>query len=69
MKRWQACSSPTRSRSTCCGDWGREVGTRVGPEPGLGELAAGLVDGRQLDELTVFVLGEARVALAALSAP
>lgn len=38
-------------------------------EPGLGELAAGLVDGRQLDELTVFVLGEARVALAALSAP
>ncbi|HVK88100.1 MAG TPA: hypothetical protein VM513_28465 [Kofleriaceae bacterium] len=35
--------------------------------PGLGELAAGLVDGRQLDELTVFVLGDARIARAALS--
>ncbi|HEU0034510.1 MAG TPA: hypothetical protein VFQ53_27995 [Kofleriaceae bacterium] len=36
-------------------------------EPGLGELAAGLVDGRQLDEITVFVAGTAELALAAVS--
>ncbi|HEY4182251.1 MAG TPA: hypothetical protein VGM90_35650 [Kofleriaceae bacterium] len=35
--------------------------------PGLGELAAGFVDGRQLDEITIFVLGDAAIALAALS--
>lgn len=35
-------------------------------EPGLGALCAGLVDGRQLDEITVFVIGSAAVALAAL---
>jgi hypothetical protein len=35
-------------------------------EPGLGALAAGLVDGRQLDELTVFVIGSAQIALAAV---
>ena len=34
--------------------------------PGLGEVAAGLVDGRQLDELTVFVIGDAATAVAAL---
>ncbi len=34
--------------------------------PGLGALAAGLVDGRQLDELTVFVIGDGRIALSAL---
>ncbi len=34
--------------------------------PGLGALAAGLVDGRQLDELTVFVIGDAAIALAAV---
>lgn len=34
--------------------------------PGLGELAAGLVDGRQLDELTVFVIGDAMIAARAL---
>lgn len=34
--------------------------------PGLGALAAGLVDGRQLDELTVFVIGDGAIALAAL---
>jgi len=34
--------------------------------PGLGELAAGLVDGRQLDELTVFVIGDAAIAARAL---
>ncbi|MBL0212464.1 MAG: hypothetical protein IPQ07_01020 [Myxococcales bacterium] len=36
--------------------------------PGLGELAAGLVDGRQLDELTVFVIGDGSIALRALHA-
>ncbi|HEY4059192.1 MAG TPA: hypothetical protein VGM39_21395 [Kofleriaceae bacterium] len=35
--------------------------------PGLGELAAGFVDGRQLDEITIFVVGDAAIALAALS--
>jgi len=35
-------------------------------EPGLGVLAAGLVDGRQLDEITVFVVGSAAIALGAL---
>jgi len=34
--------------------------------PGLGELAAGLVDGRQLDELTVFVIRDAAIAARAL---
>ncbi len=34
--------------------------------PGLGALAAGLVDGRQLDELTVFVIGDGSIALSAL---
>jgi len=36
--------------------------------PDLGRLAAGLVDGRQLDEITVLVAGDAMVALHALSA-
>jgi hypothetical protein len=35
-------------------------------EPGLGALAAGLVDGRQLDEITVFVAGSCAIALGAL---
>ena len=35
--------------------------------PDLGALAAGLVDGRQLDELTVFVAGDAALAVAALA--
>ncbi len=34
--------------------------------PGLGKLAAGLVDGRQLDEITVFQAGDAQIALRAL---
>ncbi len=34
--------------------------------PGLGALAAGLVDGRQLDEITVFVIGDSAIALGAL---
>jgi len=36
-------------------------------ERGLCALAAGLVDGRQLDELTVFVAGTAAIAAAALA--
>nr|MBA3503730.1 hypothetical protein [Deltaproteobacteria bacterium] len=32
----------------------------------LGALAAGLVDGRQLDELTVFIAGDLQIALGAL---
>jgi len=35
-------------------------------EPGLGAVAAGLVDGRQLDEITVFVIGSAAIALTAV---
>lgn len=35
--------------------------------PGLGELAAGLVDGRQLDEITVFQAGDAAIAAHALA--
>ena len=34
--------------------------------PDLGRLAAGLVDGRQLDEITIFVIGDGRIALSAL---
>jgi ornithine cyclodeaminase/alanine dehydrogenase-like protein (mu-crystallin family) len=44
----------------------QRLATLVHETPGLGALAAGLVDGRQLDELTVFVAGDAAVALAAL---
>jgi hypothetical protein len=36
-------------------------------EVGLGRLAAGHIDGRQLDELTVFLAGDAAVALQALA--
>lgn len=40
----------------------------IADEPrGLPALAAGLVDGRQLDELTVFVAGDAEIAGAALA--
>jgi hypothetical protein len=35
--------------------------------PGLPALAAGLVDGRQLDEITIFVIDGAPIALAALA--
>ena len=35
-------------------------------EPGLGAVAAGLVDGRQLDEITLFVIGSAAIALTAV---
>lgn len=43
------------------------VATITHEAPGLAALAAGLVDGRQLDELTVFVVGDAQIALAAVA--
>ena len=44
-----------------------ELVAAVTPEvPGLGRLAAGLVDGRQLDEITVFQAGDAHTAIRAL---
>jgi len=43
------------------------VATITHETPGLAEVAAGLVDGRQLDELTVFVIGDAQLALAAVA--
>ena len=42
------------------------VATITHEAPGLAELAAGIVDGRQLDEITVFVIGDAQIALAAV---
>lgn len=46
-----------------------ELVAAVTPEvPGLGKLAAGLVDGRQLDEITVFQAGDAQTAIRALQA-
>jgi hypothetical protein len=36
-------------------------------EVGLGRLAAGHIDGRQLDELTVFLAGNAQIALRAIA--
>jgi hypothetical protein len=44
-----------------------KLATVVPEVPGLGNLAAGHVDGRQLDEITVFVAGNAAVALHALA--
>lgn len=44
-----------------------KLGMIVPEVPGLGNLAAGLVDGRQLDEITVFLAGDAAVALHALA--
>ena len=43
----------------------RRIATVVDEPHGLPALAAGLVDGRQLDELTVFVAGDAAIARAA----
>jgi hypothetical protein len=45
----------------------RAVATIVDEASGLPAMAAGLVDGRQLDELTVFVAGDASIAAAALA--
>jgi hypothetical protein len=46
----------------------RAIATIVDEASGLPALAAGLVDGRQLDEITVFVAGDALIAAAALGA-
>jgi hypothetical protein len=46
----------------------RAIATIVGEPAGLAALAAGHVDGRQLDEITVFVAGNAVIAAAALAA-
>ncbi len=35
--------------------------------PDLGAMAAGFVDGRQLDEITIFIAGDVAIALAALA--
>ncbi len=45
----------------------RQLAVIVPEEPGLAQLAAGLVDGRQLDELTLFVLGSCSIARAAVT--
>jgi hypothetical protein len=45
----------------------RKLATIVDEPKGLPALAAGLVDGRQLDELTVFLAGDAAIAAAALA--
>jgi ornithine cyclodeaminase/alanine dehydrogenase-like protein (mu-crystallin family) len=46
----------------------RAIATIVDDTRGLPALAAGLVDGRQLDEITIFVAGDALVAASALGA-
>lgn len=43
----------------------RKIAT-IADEGTLGELAAGIVDGRQLDEITVFVAGDLGIAIGAL---
>ncbi len=45
----------------------QKLATIVDEPKGLPALAAGLVDGRQLDELTVFIAGDAAIASAALA--
>ncbi|HEY5948797.1 MAG TPA: hypothetical protein VIV40_25075 [Kofleriaceae bacterium] len=45
----------------------RSVATVVDEVKGLPALAAGLVDGRQLDEITVFIAGDAAIASAVLA--
>ncbi len=45
----------------------KKLATIVDEPKGLPAMAAGLVDGRQLDELTVFVAGDASIAAAALA--
>jgi hypothetical protein len=45
----------------------RGLATIHDEQKGLPALAAGLVDGRQLDELTVFIAGDAGIAAAALA--
>jgi ornithine cyclodeaminase/alanine dehydrogenase-like protein (mu-crystallin family) len=45
----------------------KQLATIVDEPKGLPALAAGLVDGRQLDELTVFIAGDAAIASAELA--
>lgn len=45
----------------------QKLATIVDEPSGLAALAAGLVDGRQLDEITVFVAGSATIASAVLA--
>jgi hypothetical protein len=45
----------------------RRLATIVDEPRGLPALAAGLVDGRQLDEITIFVAGDAAIAAVALA--
>lgn len=44
----------------------RALATIVDEHPGLGALAAGLIDGRQLDEITIFRAGTGACGIAAL---
>jgi hypothetical protein len=44
-----------------------QLATVVHEHPDLGDLAAGLVDGRQLDEISVFVVDDAVIAIGALA--
>jgi len=44
-----------------------KIATVVDEQQGLPAMAAGLVDGRQLDEITVFLAGSAAIAAAALA--
>jgi hypothetical protein len=46
----------------------RKIATIVEEPAGLAALAAGLVDGRQLDEITIFIAHGASIASAALAA-
>lgn len=43
------------------------LATIIRETPGLGQLAAGIVDGRTFDEITIFLLGDAATARAALT--
>src|SRR5262249_30231816 len=45
----------------------RALATIVDEPKGLSTLAAGMIDGRQLDELTVFIAGDAAIAASALA--
>lgn len=45
----------------------QKLATVVDEQQGLPAMAAGLVDGRQLDEITVFLAGDAAIAAAALA--
>lgn len=54
------------TRAATIGDELEKIADITHEVPGLGQLAAGFVDGRQLDEITIFVAGDAAIAIAAL---